>query len=366
MQTVVPLAQRLAIHRIAFLKPSEKRLLEAAVEKGLELRKLGFSELERLVSRLLRAKTFNPELALEEAERDRRYLEAAGLRFLSAEDEEYPPLLREIHEPPYGLFVRGATLDNRVPSLALVGTRSATRRGDELAAAFGRDACLAGLPLVSGLARGIDAAAHRGALAARRLSTGAGPTVAVLPVGIDSIYPPSHRGLAASILEGEGSLVSEYPPGTGPGAWRFPERNRIIAGIARAVLVVEAPLGSGALITAGQALESGRDVFVARPLLGGAMNGGADRLAGEGAPALASLDEVLSEWGFSIKRPLQVPEARRNADRTGDEAGEGEAALLAESLRAELGLPRHTFATNPREAGARGPGSTSTRGLFHG
>ena len=336
--TVSSLAARLAIHRVSFLRPSEKRLLEAAVDGGADLPSLTFSGLERIIGRLSRSRDWRPHNLVEDAERDLRFLERTGIRYLSFDDLEYPPLLREIHDPPYGLFIRGAALDNLAPALAVVGTRAASGRGISTASVLSRDAAIAGIPVVSGLARGIDAAAHRGALAARSRDRSSASTVAVLPVGIDSIYPPSHRGLAAAILERGGSLISEYPPGQGPRAWRFPERNRILAGMARATLVVEAPADSGALITARHALDAGRDVWVCLALLGRPMNAGADRLASEGAPALSSLDELLSDWGFSIRRAI-LSGGSGDSKKSNAAVGNGdEAGLLVASLRAELGL----------------------------
>ncbi len=334
---VATLIRKLAIHRISFLRPFEKHRLEAALDAGAELSSLSFSAMERIVGRLIRSRAWDPALLLRRAEEDARFLEDRGARYLPFADPEYPPLLREIHDPPYGLFVRGAALPNGGPSIAIVGTRSATGRGASLASIFGRDAALAGLPVVSGLARGIDAAAHRGALAARARDSRAAPTVAVLPVGVDSVYPPSHRPLAAAILEGGGCLLSEYPTGEGPMTWRFPERNRVIAGMARATLVVEAPDPSGALITAHHALDEGRDVCIALGTLGGPMNAGADRLASEGAATLSSLDELLREWGFSIKSSGKAAPGGVSPDRAGESRGD-EAIFLARALRDELGL----------------------------
>ncbi len=332
------LATKLAIHRIAFLHPAEKRRLEAAIEGGLELSSLSLSGLEKAVGRLIRSREWRPALLSRAAESDLRFLEARGIRYIALGDPEYPPLLGEIHDPPFGLFVRGAPLANEGPALAMVGTRSATGKGLSLAVELAREAALAGIPVISGLARGIDAASHRGALAARSSDPEAGGTLAVLPVGIDSVYPPSHRGLAAAILEKGGSLVSEYPPGEGPRTWRFPERNRIIAGIARATLVIEAPADSGALITANHALDAGRDVWVARGSLGSPMNAGADRLAAEGAPALSSLDELRGDWGFSFRSGTEPGEGRRRrGGGLGCRNGDGAESLAAE-LRNELGL----------------------------
>ncbi|MEI6877381.1 MAG: DNA-processing protein DprA, partial [Spirochaetota bacterium] len=215
-------------------------------------------------------------------------------------------------------------------------TRQATGIGLATATDFGRDLAASGVPVISGLARGIDAAAHRGALAATwSAGDSAAPTIAVLPVGIDAIYPPSHRGLASAILEKGGTLLSEYPPGTLPATWRFPERNRVIAGMARGALVVEAPLKSGALITASHALDAGRDVFIAEAILGGPMNAGADALAAEGASCLASAGELLAEWGLDSGNSTPDQAARQSR---GFRVDEGDEAFLAASLRAELGI----------------------------
>jgi DNA processing protein len=167
----------------------------------------------------------------------------------------YPPLLSELHDPPARLFLRGGLPDLLArPAVAIVGARSCSSYGAQVAQELARDLATAGVVVVSGLARGIDGEAHRGALA------GGGVTVAVLGCGIDRDYPRSHAELARRIAE-DGLVVSEYPPGVEPAPWRFPARNRIIAGLAHATVVVEARERSGALITADFALELGRDVF---------------------------------------------------------------------------------------------------------
>ncbi|MDX9957738.1 MAG: DNA-processing protein DprA, partial [Spirochaetia bacterium] len=171
-----------------------------------------------------------------------------------------------------------------------VGTRYPTGNGLKISAGFAREAAAAGIPVVSGLARGIDAAAHRGAL------LGSGPTFAVLGCGIDTVYPRANKELAMRMISGGGGLISEYPPGVTPSRWTFPERNRILAGLCRSTVVVEAPTGSGALITASFALEEGRDVYVAEACRGGLRSAGSDALASDGAPAVEDLQEILSDW----------------------------------------------------------------------
>ena len=183
-------------------------------------------------------------------------LAAAGLRFVGRGAAVFPGLLRSIHDPPPGLFLRGAADPELLsrPAVAVVGARACSGYGAAVARSLARDLAAAGLVVVSGLARGIDAEAHRGALEA------GGTTVAVLGCGIDRDYPAAHRELAHRIAE-TGLIVSEYAPGVEPAPWRFPARNRIVAGLCAATVVVEARERSGALITADLALEEGREVF---------------------------------------------------------------------------------------------------------
>jgi DNA processing protein len=213
--------------------------------------------------------------------------------------------------------------------VAVVGTRHPTGAGVEEALRLSGELSSAGLPVVSGLALGIDAAAHRGAIAS------GGFTCAVLPCGVESVYPAGNRGLAARILEAGGLLASEYPPGTEIRKSRFPERNRIISGLCRGLLVVEAPSGSGALITADFALEQGRDVFVDASRLGGAQSCGLDRLAADGARPVSSAAEVIAEWGL---KPLGYGRAFQYIEGESHESSI-EGRSLAAALRAELGRP---------------------------
>jgi len=292
----------LAIARIPCLRSEERLLLWDLVDDELSLSLLLPSDLEASIGRNLGRGSWSPDSCLEAGMSDARYLERSGVRFVQYDDEAYPPSLRETARPPFGLFARGLDPDAGGPAssvaeaVAIVGTCMPTGRGLDSAFSLARDLSAAGVTVVSGLARGIDAAAHRGALAGSA-EGGGGVTCAVLPCGIDGIYPPGHRALASAILEGGGFLLSEYPPGTDIRRYRFPERNRIIAGMARACIVVEAPAKSGALITAEHALDEGRDVWVAGDCLGGQRSAGIDRLAEEGAPALREAEELLRDWG---------------------------------------------------------------------
>jgi DNA processing protein len=226
------------------------------------------------------------------------------LRWLPRSDTRFPPLLRAIHDPPPGLFLRGSGAVDLLarPSVAVVGARSCSPYGAQVARTLGRELAAAGLVVVSGLARGVDGEAHRGAL-----ETG-GSTVAVLGCGVDRDYPASHRELAVRITA-EGLIVSEYAPGVEPAPWRFPARNRIVAGLCAATVVVEAREASGALITADLALEEGREVFAVPGEITSALSAGTNALLRLGAVPLTSAGDVLSALGIgaSVAEPVAAP-----------------------------------------------------------
>jgi DNA processing protein len=232
----------------------------------------------------------------------RERLATAGHRFLARSDGAYPSLLRSIHDPPPGLFVRGAhdvELLGR-PAVAVVGARACSGYGASVARSLGRELAAAGLVVVSGLARGVDAEAHRGALEA------GAPTVAVLGCGIDRDYPAAHAELARRIAE-TGLVVSEYAPGVEPAPWRFPARNRIVAGLTAATVVVEARERSGALITADLALEDGREVFAVPGEITSALSAGANALLKLGATPLTTAADVLASLGIELDATAAEP-----------------------------------------------------------
>jgi DNA processing protein len=294
----------LAIARIAFLSCAERAALAAALDGSSDLSVLSIRDLERLVARPLAGrsldgKAWNPAELLSAAAEDAAKARAFGIDFVSVSDGRYPPLLRELPDPPTVLFYRGTLPDPERPLAAVVGTRSASAEALSQAYAFGRDFVRSGVPVVSGLALGIDAMAHRGAVEA------GGPTIAVLGSGLDRVYPASNRGLARRVVEGGGALVGEYAPGTPPLRFHFPARNRIIAGLARALVVVEAPERSGALISAEFALEGGRDLWVGSTGTASLRGGGTRRLTAEGAPVAASAADVLAGWGRAASPPAE-------------------------------------------------------------
>ena len=223
-------------------------------------------------------------------EQDLAWLEQSGSHLLALDDRRYPPLLRQIPYPPPLLFVRGDPGCLRTPQLAIVGTRNPTPMGWETAHRFAAYLAGAGMVITSGLALGIDAAAHQGAL-----SSG-GRTIAVMGTSLDRVYPAKHRDLAHAIA-GQGALVSEFPIGTAPAAGNFPQRNRLISGLALGVLVVEAAAQSGSLITARQAVEQGREVFAIPGSIHNPLAKGCHSLIRQGAKLVETAADILEELG---------------------------------------------------------------------
>jgi len=230
-------------------------------------------------------------------------------------DTAYPANLREIQAPPARLYVRGALAEDDALAVAIVGSRAATPYGVAVAERLAADLAARGVTVVSGLARGIDSAAHRGALRA------GGRTIAVLGSGVDVIYPPENRRLAGDI-EASGALVSQFEPGTPPLAGYFPARNRVIAGLSLAVLVVEAAEKSGSLITAGLAAEMGREVLAVPGPLTSPQSVGAHRLIQDGAALIQGWEDVVGQlplfWRDRVRaltpEPSQAGEPARDDD----------------------------------------------------
>jgi len=230
---------------------------------------------------------------------DLEWLEKPGNRFLCITDAAYPPLLREIPGPPPLLFVCGDPSVLREPQIAIVGSRNPTQGGCGNARAFSEFLARAGLAITSGLAIGIDACAHEAALAA------GGRTIAVAATGLDRVYPASHRELAHAIA-GQGALVSEFPLGTPPRREHFPRRNRLISGLSLGVLVVEAAVRSGSLITARYAAEQGREVFAIPGSIHSPLARGCHALIRQGAKLVETAQDVLEELG-ALARFVEAP-----------------------------------------------------------
>lgn len=216
-----------------------------------------------------------------------------GIRVCGIEDKEYPCLLRNIYEPPQLLFYRGHIHGDSL-YLAVVGSRHSTPYGRNVAHSFSEKLARSGVTIVSGAAKGIDTAAHEGALSA------SANTVAVLGCGVDVVYPVENAHLLKHIMS-DGCVISEYPPGTPPAPGQFPARNRIVAGMSIGVLVVEAAIKSGALITADFALNENRDVYAVPGSIFSRASQGTHRLIQQGARLIASAEDLLDELGLSTQ-----------------------------------------------------------------
>jgi DNA processing protein len=271
---------------------------------------------------------------------------AAGITPIPLGDQRYPPLLALIHDPPVVLWVKGDPRVLRRPAVALVGSRGASPYGLEAATHLAGALAPAGATIVSGLARGVDSAAHRGALQA------GGLTIAVLGSGPDTIYPPEHAALAESIAEA-GAVVAELAPGTPPRALHFPARNRIISGLSLAVVVVEAAEQSGSLITAEFASDQGRTVMAVPGSIFSGRHGGCHALIRDGAAIVCSADDVAWELSTNRLRALLGPSSEQalprnpllermvageayDIDRLARESGLSPAVLLSRLLELEL------------------------------
>jgi len=249
-------------------------------------------------------------------------------------DPDYPALLREIHDPPARLYVNGQLPSE--PMIAIVGSRHATPYGRRTAHRLARDLSDAGVVVVSGLARGIDAAAHRGAL------EGKSPTVAVMATGLDRIYPPEHAELAQAIAA-SGAVITEAENGTLPLPGRFPVRNRIISGLSLGVVVVEAAQRSGALITARMAAEQGREVFCVPGSIENPLAIGGHQLIKDGAKLVQTVEDVLDEFA-DLARARARAQARVRAHtraRTRADSGPQEPELFAVWELLDWVEPRH-------------------------
>ncbi len=248
-------ALRLAISRLEFLSFLEKKLLENKLDTVSRLALLSIDDLSCAVGRVLNTRLWQPQTIEKRLERDMRLMEALHIGVVFYDETRFPPLVTEIYDPPYALFFRGSFDVLAAPCIAVVGTRRPTGRGMACTRELARELAEAGFTVVSGLALGTDACAHAGALLSER-----GKTAAVLGSGVDTVTPAANKKLAACILEAGGCILAEYAPETPAEKWRFPQRNRLVSALSFATVVVEAPAGSGALITADFALEQNREL----------------------------------------------------------------------------------------------------------
>lgn len=235
-----------------------------------------------------------------------------GARVITAEDGEYPPALREIHDPPIVLYVRGRIEARDRSAVAVVGSRKATHYATECAKKLSFQMAYAGLTVVSGLARGIDTAAHQGALAAK------GRTIAVIGSGLGRLYPPENAELADRIAA-SGAVLSEFPVETEPDRRTFPIRNRIVTGLSFGVLVAEAGANSGALISANMAAEQGRTLYAVPGRIDAPAALGSNRLIQQGAKLVITVDDLLEDLPLVFRERPDLPEAVPPPDLTPDQ-----------------------------------------------
>lgn len=281
----------LAISGIEFLSSREKVLIRHNVSDIEKLFSLSLTDIALIVKRVIRSGMWKADEMLKRLNRQVHIMKCFDIHSCTIEDPSYPGLLKEIYDPPFMLFWRGNNACLHKKAVGVVGTRRPSFAGIQATREIASKLASAGYTVVSGLALGIDAAAHKGAV-----STENACTAAVLASGVDEITPCTNKGLAATILKKEGCIVSEYPPETVAAKWRFPARNRIISALSVATLVVEAPTKSGSLITADFALEQGRDLFFHELAL---KNSGDERhpsaYVRDGAAVIRNADELLEK-----------------------------------------------------------------------
>jgi DNA processing protein len=284
--------------------------------------------------------------------------ERGGIHAISWGDAAYPALVTVIADPPPVLWVRGTPAAFDAPAVAVVGSRAGSPYGLAAGAHIAGDLARRGVTVVSGLARGIDSAAHRAAL------TAGGATIAVLGSGVDVVYPPEHRALADDIAA-TGALVSELVPGTPPRAPFFPLRNRIISALARAVVVIEAGEKSGSLITARAALEQGRDVLAVPGNILNGRNRGGHGLLRDGAKIVETADDILEELGLSraVRETGRVWDGRGQPDAMPSWLPPGEPRDL-DAIAAETGLPVTTILARLLELELQGRAKRAGGGRF--
>jgi len=262
---------------------------------------------------------------------------------LTQTDPLYPPLLREIHNPPIVLYVWGALAETDRHAISIVGSRRTSHYGLECAKKFGYQLAYAGLTIISGLARGIDTAAHQGALAAK------GRTIAVIGSGLMNLYPPENAALAEKIT-GSGAVLTEFPMTVSPDKETFPQRNRIVSGWSDGLLVVEAGRKSGALITAGQALEQGRTVYAIPGPIDRDTSAGSNRLIQQGAQLVTRAEDILDNFQLLLpERATLQPTPARSVQLQGDEQLVYDAIRPEETpidqIIAKTGLPPGTVSS---------------------
>ena len=294
----------IVLNMIDGVGPATLAQLLKAFDEPQDILKAGLSDLLRVqgVGEVTAAAIRNWEASVD-LESELQRMKNIGCRVIIREDEEYPPLLRQIHNPPFLLYVKGNLLPQDKSSVAIVGSRLTTQYGKETAHRLGQQLAYAGITVISGGAGGIDTAAHKGALSAR------GRTLAVLGHGLCHLYPVGNARLFEKIAE-TGALISQFPMDRTGDRQTFPIRNRVVAGMTLGTVVVEANLVSGALITAGMAAELNRQVFAVPGRIDSPRSGGCHKLIKEGAKLCEGVQDILSEFEcFTHLAGMPMPES---------------------------------------------------------
>ncbi|MEW6455577.1 MAG: DNA-processing protein DprA [Acidobacteriota bacterium] len=300
------------------------------------------------------------------AEEELYNAEKIGARVISYDDENFPPLLREIQDPPRCLYIKGDSDLLKIPSIAIVGTRNFSPYGKNVAERISSDLAERGLVVVSGLARGIDSIAHKAAI-------GKGKTIGVLGCGIDIVYPKENKSLMVE-LEKKGVVISEFPLGTPPFSQNFPVRNRTISGISYGVVVIEASIRSGSLITAGYALDQGREVMAVPGNITSELSRGTNFLIKSGAKLVETWEDVVEELPHRIREQFLIKKEKIEIELTQDESKifeilKSDEATPIDEISVKTGIPvfiLHSHLLNLELKGAiiQNPGKTFQKKLL--
>lgn len=312
------LASWLRLMQIPGVGPDTARRLLTAFGLPENILGAGFSALQKVVPERIAHDIVDAPSAQDQQQIERalQWATQSGNRILTLADADYPPALLDISDPPILLYVKGRLDLLSQTSLAVVGSRNATTQGISNAEKFSEALAHAGLTIISGMALGIDTAAHQGALQAGK-NGAAASTIAVIGTGADLVYPARNRALAHQIAEA-GCIISEHPLGTPAIASNFPRRNRIISGLARGVLVIEAALQSGSLITARMAAEQGREVFALPGSIHSPLSKGCHQLIKQGAKLVESAQDILEELQYKVAPPAIGDPVTEKSDQDAD------------------------------------------------
>ncbi len=354
-----PLAERMAWLALTLTPGLGQRRIARAVERAGSAERiltLPLTELEALGLPAASAQSIFHGKSMSEAEKEWKQVADGGGSIVTPADAAYPERLREIYDPPVVLWARGDVSLLARPGIAVVGTRQPTTYGAGMAQMLSRDLAAHGLVILSGMARGVDTAAHKGALEAR------GKTIAIWGTGIDVIYPKENKRLAEQILESGGTILSEYPMGTFPAPQNFPIRNRILSGMSVGVLVIEASENSGTRITARCALEQNREVFAVPGNVTSKTAWGPNTLIKQGAKLVATWEDVWEDLPTQVR--LEV-EDRMDAASSGDpEASLFNEADLPEEQKLVFDLLRPDEAVQMDEIVEQLEGKVSSSEIF--